>query len=51
MKTWTLADHEGKSLDAYKHRYMLRFEAVQMPPMGAFWSTTGCLRPTRHSTC
>jgi hypothetical protein len=34
------ADHEGKPLDASKHRYVLRFEADDMPPVGAFWSTT-----------
>ncbi|MFC2025622.1 DUF1254 domain-containing protein [Chloroflexota bacterium] len=34
------ADHEGQRLDASRHEYLLRFEAEDMPPVGAFWSTT-----------
>jgi hypothetical protein len=34
------ADREGHPLDASKQKYMLRFEAENMPPVGAFWSTT-----------
>ena len=34
------ADHIGQPLDASKHKYVLRFEANNMPPVGAFWSTT-----------
>jgi hypothetical protein len=34
------ADQDGQPLDASKHKYLLRFEADNMPPVGAFWSTT-----------
>ena len=34
------ADGDSQTLDGSKHNYVLRFEAGQMPPVNAFWSTT-----------
>ena len=34
------ADGSGQTLDGSKHNYLLRFEADQIPPVNAFWSTT-----------
>jgi hypothetical protein len=34
------ADGDGQTLDGSKYNYVLRFEAGQMPPVNAFWSTT-----------
>lgn len=33
-------DAEGASLDAAKHKYVLRFPPEQLPPVNAFWSLT-----------
>jgi hypothetical protein len=33
-------DAAGEKLDASKHRYTLRFEPGQLPPVDAFWSVT-----------
>ena len=33
-------DADGKSLDASKHNYTLRFDPDQYPPANAFWSVT-----------
>ncbi|MFX1674794.1 DUF1254 domain-containing protein [Paraburkholderia sp. A2WS-5] len=35
-----LMDEAGKPYDTGKHRYMLRFEPGQLPPVDAFWSLT-----------
>lgn len=33
-------DAQGERLDASRHRYTLRFEPGQLPPVNAFWSLT-----------
>ncbi|MEF9897495.1 MAG: DUF1254 domain-containing protein [Pseudomonas sp.] len=33
-------DAQGQKLDASRHRYTLRFEPGQLPPVNAFWSLT-----------
>jgi len=33
-------DAEGKEYDGGKHRYVMRFEKGQLPPVDAFWSMT-----------
>lgn len=35
-----MVDEDGERLDTGKHRYVMRFEAGQLPPAKAFWSVT-----------